>query len=508
MAESIDTRGVGMEAAEAGVTAARTTATLDAGATEAVLREVFLAPRVVDRRALEDYSATLKQLIREAAGTGSTLSTTASEAARAQAAAREAAKELHTRLELAAKIMPPLGERITRAEQLAALATEPARLAEQLKERLAGLLAQKVAEVEALAQGAVARELERLEERRKEIAAAEAALDGRVGEVMGLITAHEQRIAETLERHAESMLQKISAREQQMLLTIDHAEAGALERVAAREARALDTLVTEQGRLAEQQATIAAACGEMERTAQTRVRELEDKATLIKENAELDVERAARKLGERVTAGERQQSALLRYEKELQDRVNMVFRSAEERLAPLRELCDRDLREIDKRLRRVRLEAEAASGPGLKRVEELCAAVGALLGPDAARQLGLPGVRPEGVDPGTGESTAGPIEELVARAEALRSEAAAVLRTFDQLTAQAEAARQGLGQDILKAADEMDGLWTRLEGMRQTMQQTRAGLDALSEQAAMIATLRAGIKTKTSTDTPGGAHAA
>lgn len=86
---------------------------------EEAAARAFLTPRVLDARAFEQYSATLQQLIREAAESGQGLRGVSEEVASLRAALREALKELERRTEAAAKVVPQLDQRIAQAEKAA-----------------------------------------------------------------------------------------------------------------------------------------------------------------------------------------------------------------------------------------------------------------------------------------------------------------------------------------------------------------------------------------------------
>ena len=461
--------------------------------TEEVLREVFLSPRVVDRRAFEDYAGSLKALIRDASGAQSTLSAATTDVKGLRESLRDATKDLQSKLEAALKVLPPLNERVTRAEQLAAMASDPAKLAEQIKDRLQGLLSAKAEEIEQLAERMVGEVLTRIEQRRGELARADQALDAKLA-----------RTLETIDQRQQQMLATIEARELQMVDAIAQAQTQTLAKLEAREAKALDAIVAEQGKAAESQALIAAATAELESLARRRVTDLEEQAAALLarsaddisqnelrlarrlddtarqldtklEAARGDAERIERLLAQRVIAAEAQHSAMLRHERDVQDRLVTVFKSAEDRLTPLRDLVDRDLKELDKRLRRVRLEVEAAGGPGLQHLEELCAAVGRILGPTLAAKAGLPIPQGEHTDL---------IAHVGSRVAQFQKDLPALHAEVAQLAQQATIARQGLSQSILDGATQLDDLSTRCEAIERRMQELALGTVSLREVVA------------------------
>lgn len=115
---------------------------------EGVVDDVFITPRVVDRRALEEYSATLQDLVREAAGRGESLAVASSDVKALGESLREATKELKSRLELAVKIMPTLEQRLGKADQILQLATDRVKLSEHLDKTIDALAAERLARVE------------------------------------------------------------------------------------------------------------------------------------------------------------------------------------------------------------------------------------------------------------------------------------------------------------------------------------------------------------------------
>ena len=116
---------------------------------ETALSEVFVSPRVVDRKTFEEYSLTLQQLIREASGHGRTLETTSLEVRTLRDNVQTLTRDLQSRVESATKLVPSLEQRIARAEQtadsVARLTSDPSRLEDLIRTNLASLVQQQFA---------------------------------------------------------------------------------------------------------------------------------------------------------------------------------------------------------------------------------------------------------------------------------------------------------------------------------------------------------------------------
>ncbi len=84
--------------------------------------EVFLTPRVLDQRAFEEMSSTLRGLVDEAANQSRALLGATGEVKSLGGALREATKELQLRVEAAGKAVPGLDDRVAKAESLLAKA--------------------------------------------------------------------------------------------------------------------------------------------------------------------------------------------------------------------------------------------------------------------------------------------------------------------------------------------------------------------------------------------------
>ncbi len=111
-----------------------------------IIDDAFITPKVLDRRAFEELSSTLKQLVRDAAAKGQSLQTTATEVRSLGDSLREATKQLHTRLEAALKVAPALDQRLAKAEQVVQLVVDRSKLTEHLEQSIAQIIDTRLAE--------------------------------------------------------------------------------------------------------------------------------------------------------------------------------------------------------------------------------------------------------------------------------------------------------------------------------------------------------------------------
>ena len=84
--------------------------------------DVFLSPRVIDREAFNDYSASLRRMIEEAAQQAEALKAAAAEATQAQTALRETAARHQGRSENVTRALAAIDQRLAEADRLAQVA--------------------------------------------------------------------------------------------------------------------------------------------------------------------------------------------------------------------------------------------------------------------------------------------------------------------------------------------------------------------------------------------------
>lgn len=449
---------------------------------ESAVADIFLSPRVVDKRTFEEYSSALQALIREASGHGRTLETTSIEIKSLREGVQSISRDLQTRLEAAVKVIPSLESRVSRAEQVAQdvtkLTADPEQLAEQIRQKLQGLVSAKADEVEALCRQAVDRACARLDTRQQEILRAgeefEAFVSARLGDLQA---AHEATLAriESREKAAADALTTLHA---ELFERLSKSESAVMQSIEARERAALDAVVDHQRRVIDLQASIETKLDEARRASETIAdenrRALENQqregAKQIEEaehqmRAKLDEMRELaseieRRGEQRQADAAARESAILDRERQIQQKLDDMLNGMEERLAPLHEQVDRDVRELDKRIRRARVEVEVASGPGMQRLEQLCRAAATLLGPQDAVKLGLP--------PGEAANYPG-LGTMVEQASRIHDRMIAKAGEFAALEQQVEVARRGIDRAILEGADKIDLLLKQTEGLEKAV---------------------------------------
>jgi chromosome segregation ATPase len=116
-------------------------------------QEVFLTPRVVDETAFGRYSATLKELIREAGGRGEQLRGFQADATAMVTEADRVGSELKRKLEVGAKLLGTIDERAARAEKLLGEAEEAAKA----ESKIGALVERALAQLEERARAIEAR---------------------------------------------------------------------------------------------------------------------------------------------------------------------------------------------------------------------------------------------------------------------------------------------------------------------------------------------------------------
>ncbi|MGH7242427.1 MAG: hypothetical protein ACREJD_03300 [Phycisphaerales bacterium] len=367
---------------------------------EKTLSDVFVSPRVVDRRTFEEYSLTLQQLIREASGHGRTLEVTSTEVRTLRETVQSLARDLQLRLDAAGKVLPSLEQRINRAEQIAdsvaRLTSDPARLESLIKENLASLVRAQGVEFEAECERTIQRTFARITEREEHLA----------------------RTTTEFDRFFE-------------------ARKGELERAQ------IDALQAIEARAATVEAVV-----------RSRLDEMTDQAS--------EIERRAQQRHADATARE---TAILERESAVQRQLDEMVRGMEDRLAPLHEQVEHDVRELDKRIRRARLEVEVASGPGMQRLEQLCRAAANILGPHHAAEVGLPVAQTADSQSSSSKSLADVVED----ASRIHQRLIAKAGEFGTLEQQVDIARRGMDKAILEGADKIDALFKETDELVDTI---------------------------------------
>ncbi|MDX2148962.1 MAG: hypothetical protein SFZ23_15715 [Planctomycetota bacterium] len=90
---------------------------------ERMVDDVIITPRVLDARAFADHAAALTELIQAAAGEGQSLQATFGEVRQSHDQLQQAARDAQQRLELAARVLPALEQRVSKAGEILAQAS-------------------------------------------------------------------------------------------------------------------------------------------------------------------------------------------------------------------------------------------------------------------------------------------------------------------------------------------------------------------------------------------------
>jgi hypothetical protein len=111
-----------------------------------IIDDLFITPKVIDRRGFEELSSTLRQLVRDATSKGESLKSTAVEVRTLGDNLREVTKQLQTRLEAALKVAPALDQRVAKAEHIVQLALDRSTLTDQLEKSIQQIIESRLGE--------------------------------------------------------------------------------------------------------------------------------------------------------------------------------------------------------------------------------------------------------------------------------------------------------------------------------------------------------------------------
>lgn len=206
-----------------------------AGTPEA--QAIFVSPRVVDRLAFDEYAAILRKLVGDAAAQRDLLKSAAEQARASESSVGALGKQLHTRVEQAARALPLLDQRLAKAEQLLSLpmellAGEKAKAVEKARKELEDQLTALVEDqVRSFRQDFEAALRQRIDTLAKEaigdasepvIARANAAAtqleltvteaEARVSSLVNLAESQSERAAASRTRHVEELERRLAAR--------------------------------------------------------------------------------------------------------------------------------------------------------------------------------------------------------------------------------------------------------------------------------------------------------
>lgn len=435
---------------------AASTAAPPPGRLEPLADEIFLTPRVVDKRTFDEFSALLRELVRAAQEQGKSLRGASQEAGGVKAGLESIAAELGSRLDAALKVVPALEQRTARAEQLMKVAIDREALAERVAAQ-AGPLVKQVVE-DALA---------RLREQAAAIA------ETTLGRLQQATRQTEGRLHDAAES-AVARLEAAQAQARQAAAEI-HEQAGARLADAARhagiEAQAVAQRLREDlDRAAEDHAHQAGAA--------------RDEGLAAIEAARREGLDALRGLGEEVAARavEAVRQAELALETAASRHASALEADAERTLASAREAqgklavgveqaargVDDMLADLDAKLRPVHQWASQLVSEVEKRLDEWRQRA-----PDEAPRGRLPQPAPSAQD----TAAAAALSAELATVRAACEGAASTLRS---LVEQAQTVRAALADAMHRGAEHADALHRELD----SLDERRRGLEAAVADAA------------------------
>jgi hypothetical protein len=210
---------------------------------EETLDKVFLTPRIVDERAFEELSGSLKSLVRDANTQSRALIATTGEVKLLGDQLREATRELQSRVETAARVIPTLDQRVAKAEALLDLTGKE--------------LASRVSEMRDVATKGVVIDRDRIEAQVREHSAAvvELVLQEQVAQLKERMSEALRAVQQQADDHAAAIIARLQAAQQTLDQSLEASEAKA-QSIAAQ----MDSLIgqsLERARQASQQADAA-----------------------------------------------------------------------------------------------------------------------------------------------------------------------------------------------------------------------------------------------------------
>lgn len=455
----------------------------EAGPEEAV-DQIFLTPRVIDRRSFEEFSLTLQDLVRQAANHSRLLQMSKTDAGAVEGHLKEATRELQARLEKAAKLLPALEQRVTRAERLMELAVDPAKHADAVEKLIAERLAARAAEFETrLARGVeqvtqrLLAEREAVEARAREVEARAQEFALKTARAVEELAAQGERQAAVLEEktealrgvlrgelaavtsrigEVESQIAETAGHAQETRRILDHHAVGILESLREQAGQIEAEAARARGELEHRTAgllaslstagdTIAARHRDLDAAAARKVEALDEHSAKIRESLDALGMRAADRLAEQLDS---QRVLMSDLEREIEQRAGRARTLLEEGLRELGEEAERVKGGIDRHARAAAepLESQAATVRDLAREIE-----------DRVRQIEAAAV--QGVDrvelsaARAGEELSGRAGELLS---AIRGETHTIAAQQVQLTAAGKRTLEQVGAAAIEAAAEIE----------------------------------------------------
>ncbi len=185
-------------------------------------REIFLTPRVIDRRSFDEFSATLRELIAKADDERRELAQAARSAGELREAAGSAARELRQSLEQTLRAAESFDERLSIAEQMLAQTRGSEEAIERLREAGERLVRDRIEELERRVEDEIARAHNRLQQE-------ERTLQSHLDEGERRIRALEDRLAERLDAIEQERIERIERLGESMRQRLIEAEERARE---------------------------------------------------------------------------------------------------------------------------------------------------------------------------------------------------------------------------------------------------------------------------------------
>jgi hypothetical protein len=477
-----------------------------AGATRALVSEaiddadaerVFLTPRVVDARSFAEYSSALKDLIRDASGQGRTLQTASVEVKTLQERVSSSIQELQKKLEISARLVPTIDQRVARAETALDAATK------LLAADETAVLGRTRSELERLTRDAVAAAEARLA---KAADAASARLEQLVAGAATVLTTKADALAAALDArsqslaamHAEALseLQSASERCLNEIASTHRAAAAGLDaraaEVAGESAGALDvirsTSASERGAVAADLAAARAAFDEARDAAEARIR---DVLGMASRDALSQAELASATIRDEATAAAFSISSASAAASEDLAGVALQTRDAMQGAAGE---CEARVRAADAGAAES-MELRAAAGRELNSSLDAASERARKASAEAARWLSEEAVarfqtlisRADALAaPATEDSHGGELVRAVALGEKLKLDGNDALRQLAEIRSQADLARTLLGEDLLAAAEKADAVSARAENAAGRAVDVGMTLDALASRLATL----------------------
>jgi|GEM_PF-4854607 len=445
---------------------ARDATTLD---TVGTIDEVFLSPRILDRRAFDEYAHSLREIIKDASGEGQSLRNATTGVEQLRDGLRDATGELAKRLESAVKVLPTLEQHVKTAERLRQEVINPSLIADELRATIDKLLDEKSNEIQVRVNAIVDQACGTLDEH----------------------AARARRQSEELHsRSADALL-----RAQALLDQCD--------RLAARADDAtLNMMATEtrvQHGLADAESKAHAAASNVEHQTRQAIAEIDSRTTNAISNIETraaqtladghnrtdaalqmisrrhdeavgSINEASRAIGVQMQGLDRRAEDLANHTamiaQQTHERLGATVNACEQTITPVVHRAQEAAKDLHDRTQSVTERLETLLAGDLGRVEQLCSRAEALLRDPA----GLQGI--------------------VVKADQLRVDADHATREFDAIRLQAEQARKLLGEQLNTDAARIDDAESRRDKALQTtlqlgeqVQQIGAWLTAIITQA-------------------------